>query len=101
MLSDPTQSESREVEFVVVPPDKPVRRGRPLRLTLKRFVAICKLVEAGASVTSACEAQAVLTRFSDFGARSPYGLRNAARKLCGSAMQCELNGHSRVFWLGA
>jgi hypothetical protein len=60
MLPEPTQPQSRDLEFVVVPPDKPSRqRGHPRRLTLKRFVAIIRNIESGASVTTACEAQAV------------------------------------------
>jgi hypothetical protein len=59
MLSDPSQPEPHAVELVVLPADKPVRRGRPVRLTLKRFVKICRRVEAGWAVTTACEAESV------------------------------------------
>jgi hypothetical protein len=60
MLPEVTQSESRDVEFVVLPPDKPNRqRGQPRRLTLKRFVSIIRHVEAGASVVAACQTEAV------------------------------------------
>jgi hypothetical protein len=42
---------------VVESPHRP--RGRPRTLSLRRFVAVCKLVEAGAAITAACEAQGI------------------------------------------
>ena len=57
-----TTEEITTPEFVVVSRiNKPRRKktGRPLRLTPRVFIRICRLVERGFAVTQACEAESI------------------------------------------
>jgi hypothetical protein len=40
-------------------PSTPTKRGSPRRLTTRRFIRICKLIESGLAMTAACEAESV------------------------------------------
>ena|ERR1700730_2156363 len=57
-----TGDEAKRLEFEVVrPPGKPRRnpRGQARRLTVRAFLRVCHLVEAGWAITKACESQSV------------------------------------------
>src|ERR1700737_2928625 len=58
MLSD--SEPSNELELTVVREHrKPAKRGCPVRLTKRKFIKICHLVQRGMSVTGACDAESV------------------------------------------
>jgi hypothetical protein len=57
-----TADEAKRIEFEVVrPPGKARRnpRGQARRLTLRVFIRICHLVEAGWAITKACESESI------------------------------------------
>jgi hypothetical protein len=59
----PAESTLDDVKSVVLEfVDRPARRGRPVTLTVRRFLKICHHVEAGASIPKACEAESVSYR---------------------------------------
>jgi hypothetical protein len=59
MLSDPSQPELHDVEFIACP--QPITwQARPTAaIDVKKVVRICRLIEDGWSVTKACEAESV------------------------------------------
>jgi hypothetical protein len=60
MPLEPTSDDVKSVvlEFI----DRSARRGRPVTLTIRRFLKICHNIEAGFSVPKACEAESVSYR---------------------------------------
>lgn len=50
-----------EIDLVVVQQDdkldKPRKRGPPVRLTKRKFVSVCRLIESGLTATRACTAE--------------------------------------------
>jgi hypothetical protein len=57
-----TADEAKRVEFEVVRPAYKLRgnpRGQTRRLTLRVFIRICHLVEAGWAITKACESESI------------------------------------------
>src|SRR5215831_9536351 len=60
MPAEPSPSEIKTISLEVV--DKPVRRGRPVTLTLRAFVRICRHIEHGFSIPNACEVEGISYR---------------------------------------
>jgi hypothetical protein len=60
MNPEPVHHSANELELTVVrEPTKPIKTGRPLRLTKRKFVAICHHIESGLAVTTSCELESV------------------------------------------
>ena len=58
--SDCQEGQPKEIELTVVRPEpKHGRAGRPVRLTKRKFIAICHHIEHGHSVTRSCAAEGV------------------------------------------
>jgi hypothetical protein len=60
MPAEPSVHEVKSVNLEVV--DKPARRGRPVTLTLRRFVSVCHHIEHGFSIPNACEVEGISYR---------------------------------------
>jgi hypothetical protein len=60
MPAEPSPSEIKTISLEVV--DKPARRGRPVTLTLRRFVSVCHHIEHGFSIPNACEVEGISYR---------------------------------------
>jgi hypothetical protein len=59
----PAESSSYEVKSVNLElVDQPGRRGRPVTLTLRRFVRVCHHIEHGFSIPNACEVEGISYR---------------------------------------
>jgi hypothetical protein len=57
MAAEAPSDDVKSVVFEVI--DRPARRGRPVTLTIRRFLKVCHLVEAGTSIPKACEAECI------------------------------------------
>jgi hypothetical protein len=57
MPADPAPDGVKNVVLELV--DRPVRRGRPVTLTVRRFLKVCHNIEAGFSIPRACEAESI------------------------------------------
>jgi hypothetical protein len=66
-IAEPEQNDvvkSEEIELQVIPYAIGPGPGRPLFLTPRRFLTICKMIERGSTVTAAC--RAALVSYSGF-----------------------------------
>jgi hypothetical protein len=60
MPAEPSPCDVKSVNLEVL--DKPGRRGRPVTLTIRRFVSVCYHIEQGFSIPNACEVEGVSYR---------------------------------------